>query len=228
MRRLPVVAIGVALCALTTGAEARSGHVRLASYDGYRPYADGDWDDDRPRIRRQTARPAPHRQAAARRAGRRQGGRSERRTQAAREAPRSPLASRGFVSFARGGVSRTCLTPAARDLLARIEAQFGSVGIVSTCRPGAVIAGTGHPSRHASGNAIDFNAPAGRKAEVVHWLIANHRSGGVMTYRDMNHIHVDVGRHFVALGAASGGGGRWRGGRAIRAPARAASLSADF
>jgi hypothetical protein len=212
MRRLPVVAIGVALCALATGAEARSEHVRLASYDGYRPYADGDWDDDGPRLRPQTLRPAPRRQAAARRAGRRQERRSERRMRAARQAPRSPLASRGFVSFARGGVSRTCLTPDARGLLARIEAQFGPVGIVSTCRPGAVIAGTGHPSRHASGNAIDFNAPAGRKAELVHWLIANHRSGGVMTYRDMNHIHVDVGRHFVVLGAASGGGGhgRWR------------------
>jgi hypothetical protein len=213
----------VALCALATGAEAQSGHVRLASYDGYRPYADGDW-DDWPRVRRQTARPAPRRQAAARRAGHRQEVRGQRRAQTAREALRSPPASRGFVSFARGGVSRTCLTPAARGLLARIEAQFGAVGIVSTCRPGAVIAGTGHPSRHASGNAIDFNAPAGRKAEVVHWLIANHRSGGVMTYRDMNHIHVDVGGHFVALGAAAGGGGPRSLAlrtRAVRAPIQA-------
>jgi hypothetical protein len=31
-----------------------------------------------------------------------------------------------------------------------------------------------------------------------------------MTYSDMNHIHVDIGHHFVALGAASGGGRRWR------------------
>jgi hypothetical protein len=226
MRRLPVVAIGVALCALATGAQARSDHVHLASYDRDRPYGEGDWEDYTPRVRRQAVRPAPRRQAAARRGARRQEVRSQRRTRAARGAPRGPLASRGFVSFGRGGVSRTCLTPAARDLLARIEAQFGPVGIVSTCRPGAVIAGSGHPSRHASGNAIDFNAPAGRKAEVVRWLIANHRSGGVMTYRDMKHIHVDVGRHFVALGAASGGRGRWRGGRA--APAQAASLSADF
>ncbi|MFZ1106684.1 MAG: D-Ala-D-Ala carboxypeptidase family metallohydrolase, partial [Hyphomicrobiaceae bacterium] len=97
--------------------------------------------------------------------------------------------------------SRTCLTPAARDLLSRIEAQFGRVSIVSTCRPGARIAGTGRPSRHASGNAVDFKAPAGRKADVVRWLIANHQAGGVMTYASMDHIHVDIGYRFVALGS---------------------------
>jgi uncharacterized protein YcbK (DUF882 family) len=110
------------------------------------------------------------------------------------------------MEFARGGTSRACLTPSARALLSRIEAHFGSVRIVSTC-PGAVIAGSGRPSRHASGNAIDFDAPAGRKAEVVRWLIDNHRSGGVMTYARMNHIHVDIGRRFVALNAD---GRRWR------------------
>jgi uncharacterized protein YcbK (DUF882 family) len=120
---------------------------------------------------------------------------------------RHPLARRSFAEFARAGASRGCLTPTARALLARIEAQFGSVRIISTCRAGAVIAGTGRLSRHASGNAIDFDAPAGRKAEVVRWLIENHRSGGVMTYAAMNHIHVDIGRRFVALNS---GGRRWR------------------
>lgn len=101
------------------------------------------------------------------------------------------------------GTSTTCLTSEARNLLARIRSQFGNVEIVSTCRPGATIAGTGRPSRHASGQAIDFRVP-GRKAEVVRWLIANDRMGGIMTYRDMDHIHVDVGPRFVALNAASG------------------------
>ncbi|MBS0251808.1 MAG: DUF882 domain-containing protein [Proteobacteria bacterium] len=101
------------------------------------------------------------------------------------------------------GTSTTCLTSEARNLLARIRGQFGNVQIVSTCRPGARIAGTGRPSRHASGQAIDFRVP-GRKAEVVRWLIANHRNGGTMTYRDMDHIHVDVGPRFVALNAPSG------------------------
>lgn len=101
------------------------------------------------------------------------------------------------------GTSITCLTWEARAMLNRIRAQFGNVEIVSTCRPGATIAGTNHPSRHASGQAIDFRVP-GRKGEVVRWLIAHHHNGGVMTYSDMDHIHVDIGPHFVALNRPSG------------------------
>lgn len=104
-----------------------------------------------------------------------------------------------------GGSSRSCLQSSARALLGRIEAKFGSVNLISTCRPGAVIATTGKPSKHRNGMAIDFDAP-GRKAAIVQWLIANHHNGGTMTYRDMNHIHVDVGYHFVSLGANSGRG----------------------
>jgi hypothetical protein len=48
------------------------------------------------------------------------------------------------------------------------------------------------------GEAIDFEAGS-RKGDVVRWLIANHKSGGTMTYAGMTHIHVDVGSHFVAL-----------------------------
>jgi uncharacterized protein YcbK (DUF882 family) len=94
--------------------------------------------------------------------------------------------------------SRSCLTSAARNLLQRIESQFGTVRIVSTCRRGATIRGTGKPSRHASGNAIDFNAGS-RKGAILRWLIANHRSGGTMTYSGMDHIHVDIGYHFVSI-----------------------------
>jgi uncharacterized protein YcbK (DUF882 family) len=99
--------------------------------------------------------------------------------------------------------STECLTSAARNLLARIRGQFSNVEIVSTCRPGATIAGTNYPSKHASGQAIDFRVP-GRKAEVVRWLIAHDHVGGIMTYSDMDHIHVDVGPRFVALGRPSG------------------------
>ena len=99
---------------------------------------------------------------------------------------------------------RTCLTPAARALLDRIEQKFGPVKVVSTCRPGATIAGTGHPSRHASGNAVDFDAGS-RRAAILEWLIANHRRGGTMTYAGMDHIHVDIGPHFVSLA----GGRHW-------------------
>ncbi len=104
-----------------------------------------------------------------------------------------------------GGSSTGCLTSEARNLLGRIRSQFGNVQIISTCRPGARIATTGKRSKHATGQAIDFRVP-GRKAAVIKWLIANHRSGGVMTYRDMDHIHVDVGYRFVALNRYSGRG----------------------
>lgn len=114
---------------------------------------------------------------------------------------------RGITSRKYGkrssGSSTGCLTSSARNLLGRIRSQFGNVQIISTCRKGARIAGSGRPSKHASGQAIDFRV-AGRKAAVVRWLIANHRSGGTMTYRDMDHIHVDVGSRFVALNRGSG------------------------
>jgi hypothetical protein len=204
-----MVAIGVAaLCALATSAEARSDRMGLGAHHGYRPYSEGDWEDVQPRATRRSVR-AGKRRFSADGASRRRVVRSARRSRAARVARPTPMAARGFIGFARGGLSRTCLSAAARGLLGRIEAQFGAVRIVSTCRPGAVIAGSGRPSRHASGNAVDFDAPAGRKPEVVQWLIANHRSGGVMTYAAMNHIHVDIGRRFVALGSG-GGRGRWR------------------
>ena len=91
---------------------------------------------------------------------------------------------------------RGCLKASARQLLGQIEAHFGPMRIISTCRSGARIAGTIVISRHAPGDAIDFDAG---KADVVRWLIANHKAGGSMTYAGMSHIHVDIGHHFVAL-----------------------------
>lgn len=122
--------------------------------------------------------------------------------------PTTSVTGRSVTALARGsgGQRRSCLTAPAQALLGRIESEFGPMQIVSTCRPGARIRGTGRISRHASGNAIDFNA-GGRKGEVVRWLIANHKAGGVMTYADMSHIHVDIGYHFVALNS---GGSRRR------------------
>lgn len=104
----------------------------------------------------------------------------------------SPAAEAGATA------SRSCLTSPARNLLARIERQFGTMQVVSTCRPGARIAGTGRISRHASGNAVDFNAGL-RKGAVIRWLLANHHSGGTMTYAHSGHIHVDIGPRFVSL-----------------------------
>jgi Peptidase M15 len=208
MKRLSTVALGVALCTLATAANARPGDAPYARYDSHPQYSDGHRGTWRPGAkRRASARHRGRRQAGAGRVGRHSGLHRPGRRHAARTRHRQPLAGRSFAEFARAGTSRGCLTPAAHALLSRIEAQFGSVRIISTCRLGAVIAGTGRLSRHANGNAIDFDPPAGRKAEVVRWLIENHRSGGVMTYAAMNHIHVDIGRRFVALNS---GGRRWR------------------
>jgi hypothetical protein len=106
----------------------------------------------------------------------------------------------------RGSGSRRGLTPAALALLERIESKFGPVSVISGYRPGARVAGSGRVSRHASGNAIDFEA-GGRKGAIVTWLIANHHSGGTMTYAGMSHVHVDIGPHFVSLGSGSGRSG---------------------
>lgn len=105
-----------------------------------------------------------------------------------------------------GGASRSCLQPQARALLSRIESQFGAVKLISTCRPGAVIAGSGKPSKHRYGLAVDFDAGS-RKGAIVSWLMQNHHSGGTMTYASMSHIHVDIGPRFVSLNS----GGRRRG-----------------
>lgn len=130
-----------------------------------------------------------------------------------------PIKARAITApprVVKGGGSRQGLTPAALNLLARIEEKFGPVQVISGYRAGARIAGSGRISRHASGNAIDFSA-GGRKGAIVKWLIANHKSGGTMTYSDMSHIHVDIGPHFVSLGANSHkGGGGYRSRRASR------------
>jgi hypothetical protein len=118
------------------------------------------------------------------------------------------LQGRAMTASRSGGggasASRGCLQASARGLLERIEAQFGAVQVISTCRPGARIAGSGKPSKHGFGLAVDFDA-GGRKAAIISWLRANHHSGGIMTYRNMSHIHVDIGPRFVSLGAGGRG-----------------------
>ena len=120
------------------------------------------------------------------------------------------------------GAPRKCLTPAVRAVLDQIETRFGPVQVISTCRPGARIAGSGRISRHASGNAVDFEAGK-RKGAIIDWLVANHKKGGTMTYPSMSHIHVDVGQHFVSLA----GGRKYasRNGGSSRRYAQASSRS---
>ena len=208
MKRILTLTLGLALASFATAAVAAPN--RLPSNESAVFSTDDDGDSyTRSRGSRRATTRSSRRHANTRSGGRRAAERSGRRS-AGRRGGGTPLANRSFTRYASPGTSRGCLTSAARALLGRIEAQFGTVQIISTCRPGARIAGTGRISRHASGNAVDFNAPSGRKAAIVRWLIANHRSGGVMTYADMSHIHVDIGPHFVSLGAGSGRSYRYR------------------
>lgn len=112
------------------------------------------------------------------------------------------LALSSSGALARDGVGRGCLTWDTRSILERAEAHFGvTFKLVSTCRPGAIIAGTHHPSQHRYGRAVDLLVPRGvSKSEVVRWLYRNAK-GVTMTYRNMPHVHFDTGPfHKLAIG----------------------------
>lgn len=107
---------------------------------------------------------------------------------------------RGHASGATA--SRTCLTGETRALLSRLEARFGAVQVISTCRPGAVIAGSGRPSQHRYGKAVDFVPKGGQRAAMLSWLRSN-ANGAVITYAS-GHIHFDTGgyRNFAVSAKA--------------------------
>lgn len=95
-----------------------------------------------------------------------------------------------FRRYAAASASRSCLKSETAAVLQRLEARIGKVQVISTCRPGATIAGTGRPSYHRYGMAVDFNTP--RKAEAISFL----RSQGVfvMTYCGLTHVHFNNGQ----------------------------------
>jgi hypothetical protein len=110
-----------------------------------------------------------------------------------------------------GSVSRACLTAQTRAVLAQLEGRFGGVRVISTCRPGATIAGTGRPSMHRYGRAVDFVPAPGQRAAMMSWLRA-HAGGSVITYRS-GHVHFDTGRYGSVAYAQNGarrGYARWR------------------
>ena len=116
-------------------------------------------------------------------------GRSQARTHAHRH------------SHGGGGTTRACLTGQTRQVLAGLEARFGAVKVISTCRPGAVIAGSGRPSQHRYGKAVDF-MPNGNRGAMLAWLRSN-ANGAVITYGS-GHIHFDTGgyRNFAVSAKA--------------------------
>jgi uncharacterized protein YcbK (DUF882 family) len=100
-----------------------------------------------------------------------------------------------------------CLPASLQQALADVQAKFGPVEVVSTHRPGARIAGTGHRSMHASCEAVDFRPARGTYGAVASYLRGSWR-GGVGTYSS-GHIHIDTGanyhwHHGVARGQVRG------------------------
>jgi rare lipoprotein A len=117
------------------------------------------------------------------------------------QGPWNVNAQRGTIGgYAKASTSRSCLTPQTRAVLAGLERAVGPVRIVSTCRPGAVIRGTGRPSQHRYGRAVDFNTR--NKAAAIAWLRSR---AFVMTYCGMSHLHFDTGtrRGYVGCGKRS-------------------------
>ena len=69
-------------------------------------------------------------------------------------------------------------------------------------RPGAVIAGSGRPSQHRYGKAVDFMPNPGQRGAMLAWLRSN-ANGAVITYGS-GHIHFDTGgyRNFAVSAKA--------------------------
>lgn len=124
------------------------------------------------------------------------------------QGPWNTNAQRGTLQgYAKASASRSCLTGETRAVLAGMEARVGTVRVISTCRPGAVIAGTGRPSQHRYGKAVDFVPSGGQRASALAYL-RGRGAGPVITYAS-GHIHFDTG-----------GRGRYAGPRHAYASAR--------
>ncbi len=85
----------------------------------------------------------------------------------------------------------SCLPGSLKQALADVRGRFGSIQVVSTHRPGAVIAGSHKPSYHRNCQAVDFRPPSGKYGAVAAYL-KNTWSGGIGTYAS-GHIHIDTG-----------------------------------
>jgi uncharacterized protein YcbK (DUF882 family) len=101
--------------------------------------------------------------------------------------------------------STSCLPSSVKATLNQIRAKFGPVRIVSTFRRGAIIAGTSKRSLHASCRAVDFHAPAGKRAAVIAWLRKNHKGGLGIYSCGMHHLHIDNGGHYTWNKCVGGG-----------------------
>jgi uncharacterized protein YcbK (DUF882 family) len=101
-----------------------------------------------------------------------------------------------FKKYQAAHTNRSCLTAQTRSILSALEARVGQVKIISTCRKGAVIAGTRRPSFHRYGMAVDFSTR--NKAAAIAFL--KTQPVLVMTYARMSHVHFNTGQKGTAYG----------------------------
>ena len=84
-----------------------------------------------------------------------------------------------------------CLPGSIKARLSEIRKKFGPITIISTYRPGARIAGTGHRSKHADCRAVDFKLK--NKLKAWRWLNKVHNGGLGIYHGKCNHLHIDNG-----------------------------------
>lgn len=118
------------------------------------------------------------------------------------------VATNIFKRYAAASTSLGCLTQKTRSIVEQLKERFGSIAIVSTCRPGAMIAGTGRPSYHRWGMAVDFTPLEAKKKAVVNWLY--DQKVLVMTYFNQSHIHFNIGQGQRKILLANANGSRKR------------------
>jgi hypothetical protein len=103
-----------------------------------------------------------------------------------------PHASRHAVHGHRApGGNSTGLASVSGSLAAKTQEIVASCqsAVISAFRPGARIAGSGHPSMHASGRAVDIRGNPGCIYSHLHgW------AGGYSTdYASVQHVHISLG-----------------------------------
>jgi hypothetical protein len=88
-------------------------------------------------------------------------------------------------------ISLRCLPASIRAALARVDQACG-IKIISTHRPGAMIAGTKHPSMHATCRAADFTS---RDYACVYRELADWPGKLSTDAGRIGHVHIDDGRY---------------------------------
>lgn len=108
----------------------------------------------------------------------------------------APAEARSRKQHAAASASLDCVPDTLKAVLSDVAAKFGPVQVISTHRPGAVVAGTRRASLHRACRAVDFRPARGTRRAVIAYLRADPRVQGLGIYRS-GHIHIDNGPYRV-------------------------------